>query len=130
MYSDFLNTFRAPFTEWNAKASAANNTRPAAATSSRSKSDPPTRSLASTHQHTRTCTPTVATPPHARCVTHRLTHAYTQKMNGNSDSDEESAGMAYFLPIGIADDSPPKRRCVCVRACIVLLRIDAPRCSR
>lgn len=31
-------------------------------------------------------------------------------MNG-SDSDEENA-MAYFLPNGIADDSPPKRRCV------------------
>lgn len=32
----------------------------------------------------------------------------------SSDSEEESAGMAYFLPVGIADDSPPKRRCECV----------------
>ncbi|TYZ61278.1 hypothetical protein PybrP1_009579 [[Pythium] brassicae (nom. inval.)] len=30
----------------------------------------------------------------------------------SSDSDEESAGMAYFLPVGIADDSPPKRSMV------------------
>jgi hypothetical protein len=28
------------------------------------------------------------------------------------DADDEPA-MAYFLPNGIADDSPPKKRCVC-----------------
>lgn len=38
------------------------------------------------------------------------TRASKRAMNGG-DSDEDNA-MAYFLPIGIADDSPPKRRCV------------------
>ena len=37
-------------------------------------------------------------------------------MNG-SDSDDDSAGMAYFLPIGIADDSPPKRRYAACTLC-------------